>query len=84
LVFALLPDTVEVDVEEPLFVWDTVTELELLDVALPVVTDAVELPVFEPVLVFVAAPPALPVWLLFVWSPDEPSMLPPPAVASPD
>jgi hypothetical protein len=80
--FALLPDTVEVDVDEPLFVCVTVVELELLDVALPVVTDAVELPLFEPALVFDEVPPALPAVLSLVWSPYEPSTFPPLADAS--
>jgi hypothetical protein len=44
---------------EPLFVCVTVVELELDDEAAPVVTDADEVPVFEPLFVLVADPPLL-------------------------
>src|SRR5690349_9257694 len=54
-----LPELLFVPVDEPLFVCDTVTVLELLDDAAPLVTVADDVPVFEPELVFEAVPPVL-------------------------
>ena len=70
----VLPELFDDDVTEPLLFCVTLVVLELLDDAAPVVTDAVELPVFEPLLVFEAFPPELPA----VLPADElPLMLPP-------
>lgn len=78
MVVLLLFDVVET---EPLFVCDTVTEFELVDDADPLVTVAVDDPVFDPELVFEALPPVLPVELPLESPP--PPMLPPLAWASP-
>jgi len=68
----VLPVLVEVDEAEPLLVWVTLTVLELLEDAAPLVTDAVEEPVFEPVLVFEAVPPVFPA-VLPLESPEPPT-----------
>jgi hypothetical protein len=57
------PEVLLLAFTEPLLVCVTDTVLELLDVAAPVVTLDVELPVFEPVLLFDAVPPELPTTL---------------------
>ena len=65
---------------EPLFVCVTLVEFEFVADASPLVTVAVEDPVFEPELVFDAVPPMLPA-VLPLESPLPP-MLPPEADAS--
>ena len=57
------PELLLLALTEPLLVCETDTVLELLEVALPVVTPLFELPVFVPVLVFDAVPPELPTTL---------------------
>ena len=75
----MLPDESDVAVPEPEFDCETVDEFVLPAVAEPEPADAIDVPLFVPVLPFVAIPPVLPA-VLPDESPSDPML---PSLAEP-